>query len=71
MRTKGWPLSATDPAPDEDGLRVQLNDFVKEITMLFDETEKGVAAHPAASVLGALIVGLLIGRFLGRREGLS
>jgi hypothetical protein len=28
--------------------------------------EKGIAAHPAQSVVGALLVGILIGRLLGR-----
>jgi hypothetical protein len=28
--------------------------------------EKGIEAHPAQSVVGALLVGILIGRLLGR-----
>jgi ElaB/YqjD/DUF883 family membrane-anchored ribosome-binding protein len=31
-----------------------------------DHTAKGIAAHPAQSVVGALLVGILIGRLLGR-----
>ncbi len=31
------------------------------------EVEKDIASHPAQSVVGALVVGILIGRLLGRR----
>jgi len=33
----------------------------------FAETEKNISAHPAQSVIGALLVGILIGHLLGRR----
>jgi ElaB/YqjD/DUF883 family membrane-anchored ribosome-binding protein len=39
---------------------------MKEATSFFDEAEKNIAAHPTESVVGALLVGILIGRLLGR-----
>ena len=38
-----------------------------EIKNFFAETEKNISAHPGQSVIGALLVGILIGRLLGRR----
>jgi len=38
-----------------------------EASGFFDQADKNIAAHPTASVLGALVVGILIGRLLGRR----
>lgn len=64
------PTTAPEPAketPDERELRDQLHQFASELTSLFDEAEKGISAHPTQSVVGALLVGVLIGRLLGRR----
>lgn len=58
------PLSES---AEERNLREQLGDLVGEVTRLFDEAERNISAHPAASVAGALIIGILIGRMLGRR----
>jgi ElaB/YqjD/DUF883 family membrane-anchored ribosome-binding protein len=57
---------AGEPADDHE-LRDLLTEFIDEARTFIDEAEKTVSAHPARSVLGALIVGLLIGRLLGRR----
>ena len=38
-----------------------------EVTELFGKAETNIAAHPAQSVAAALLVGILIGRLLGRR----
>src|SRR5579871_6837531 len=38
-----------------------------EITELFGKAETSISAHPTQSVAGALLVGILIGRLLGRR----
>ena len=64
--------TATPPPPpieaaEERELRDQLRELVNEVTTFFEETEKNVAAHPTQSVVGALLVGVLIGRLLGRR----
>ena len=70
---------ATPPAPssslaepvnetaDEHQLRDHLRELTDEVTGFFEEAEKSVSAHPAQSVVGALLVGILIGRLLGRR----
>jgi ElaB/YqjD/DUF883 family membrane-anchored ribosome-binding protein len=65
------PLAAEPvlETPDDRDLRDQLGQFAKELTDLFQEAEKGVSAHPTQSVVGALLVGILIGRLLGRRSG--
>jgi ElaB/YqjD/DUF883 family membrane-anchored ribosome-binding protein len=52
---------------DEGELRDQLRDLTSEVTSFFEEAEKGISAHPTQSVVGALLVGILIGRLLGRR----
>ena len=66
--------TATPPPPpppqeaaEERELRDQLRELVNEVTTFFEETEKNIAAHPTQSVVGALLVGVLIGRLLGRR----
>lgn len=64
------PPNAAEPItdkPDERELRDQLGQFANELTNLFAEAEKGLSAHPTQSVVGALLVGILIGRLLGRR----
>ena len=42
-------------------------DLPGEVTGFFEEAEKSIATHPAQSVVGGLLVGILIGRLLGRR----
>lgn len=64
------PPKAPEPvaeSSDERELRDQLGQLVSEVTGFFEEAEKNIAAHPTQSVVGALIVGILIGRLLGRR----
>lgn len=61
---------SAEPAPDspeERELREQLHELANEVTSFFDEAEKSISAHPTESVVGALLVGILIGRLLGRR----
>ena len=62
---------ATPPPPkeaaEEGELREQLRELMNEATAFFAEAEKNIAAHPTESVVGALLVGVLIGRLLGRR----
>jgi ElaB/YqjD/DUF883 family membrane-anchored ribosome-binding protein len=60
------PATAT-PDAEEKKLREEIDDFLKEASGLFEEAEKNIAAHPTASVIGALVVGILIGRMLARR----
>ena len=63
------PPTTAEPAepPDKAELEGQMRQFAHELTELFGEAEKGISAHPAQSVAGALLVGILIGRLLGRR----
>jgi hypothetical protein len=66
------PTAAPPPPPEETAaeeheLRQQLRELVNEATTFFEEAEKNIAAHPTESVVGALLVGVLIGRLLGRR----
>jgi hypothetical protein len=64
------PPTAAEPPPepsDEVELHGQMRQFAHELTELFGEAEKGISAHPTQSVAGALLVGILIGRLLGRR----
>ena len=59
------PVGGT--ADDDDDVRNQLGELVDAITGFLEEAEKDIAAHPARSVIGALVVGILIGRLMGRR----
>jgi ElaB/YqjD/DUF883 family membrane-anchored ribosome-binding protein len=64
------PTAAAEPsakASDELELQSYLRQLADEVTELFGEAEKGISAHPTQSVAGALLVGVLIGRLLGRR----
>jgi ElaB/YqjD/DUF883 family membrane-anchored ribosome-binding protein len=63
------PAASASPAEtaEEHELRQQLRELVNEVTTFFEEAEKDIAAHPTQSVVGALLVGVLIGRLLGRR----
>jgi ElaB/YqjD/DUF883 family membrane-anchored ribosome-binding protein len=68
--TTGATAAAAEPAKEtveEHELRNQLREFVDEITEFFQEAEKSISAHPTESVVGALLVGILIGWMLGRR----
>jgi len=61
-------VSKTSAEPGEEKQSLdEINDFAEEIKTLFEEAEKSVSAHPTQSVVGALLVGILIGRLLGRR----
>ena len=48
-------------------LHGHLRQLADELAELFAEAETGISAHPTQSVAGALILGILIGRLLGRR----
>ena len=44
----------------------ELLDFANGIKEFLGEAERNISSHPAASTLGAVLVGILIGRLLGR-----
>jgi ElaB/YqjD/DUF883 family membrane-anchored ribosome-binding protein len=49
-----------------DNLMDQMRTLAQEISAFAEETEKGVVNHPLTSVLGALVLGILIGRLFHR-----
>jgi ElaB/YqjD/DUF883 family membrane-anchored ribosome-binding protein len=64
------PAVAAEPSqkPSEDvELQAYLRQLADEVTELFGKAETSISAHPTQSVAGALLVGILIGRLLGRR----
>lgn len=64
------PESAAAGAPSDSEIRYlqeQLRELVDEVRNFFEEGEKNISAHPTESVLGAMLVGILIGVLLGRR----
>jgi hypothetical protein len=48
------------------GLNEQLRILAHEISAFAEEAEKGIVNHRLASVVGALILGILIGRMIHR-----
>ena len=59
--------AAVDDAIDEHQLRDHLHELTKEISGFLEEAENGISAHPKQSVVGALLIGILIGRLFGHR----
>jgi ElaB/YqjD/DUF883 family membrane-anchored ribosome-binding protein len=49
-----------------DNLMDQMRTLAQEISDFAEDTEKGVVNHPLTSVLGALVLGVLIGRLFHR-----
>jgi ElaB/YqjD/DUF883 family membrane-anchored ribosome-binding protein len=49
-----------------DTLMDQMRTLAQEISAFAEDTEKGVANHPLTSVLGALVLGIVIGRLFHR-----
>jgi hypothetical protein len=60
------PAEPADDAGQEEALGY-LRELTVEATRFFEEAEKNIATHPTESVVGALLIGIVIGRFLGRR----
>lgn len=64
------PGSVEPGEPPEESQRElwdQLRDLTGEVTNFFEEAEKSISAHPTQSIVSALLVGIFIGRLLGRR----
>jgi len=74
-RLAAAPRSETPQAPaesvketsDQRELRDQLHQLASELAGFFDQVETNISTHPTQSVVGALLVGILIGRLLGTR----
>jgi ElaB/YqjD/DUF883 family membrane-anchored ribosome-binding protein len=54
-------------AIEERQLDGELRELVDAVKEFVQDAEKNASAHPAATAVGAMIVGILIGRLLGRR----
>jgi len=52
---------------EEEKLKGELHELIDTVKEFVEDAEKNLSAHPAASVMGAMLVGILIGRLLGRR----
>ena len=63
------PPPPADPVEtlDDSEFGDQLRELANEVTSFFGDAEKTISAHPTQSVAGALLVGILIGRLIGRR----
>ena len=62
------PSSSAEPShtsEEKRELRDQLGELANAVTSFLEEAERDIAAHPAQSVIAALVVGILIGRLLG------
>ena len=64
-KTAGRAVRPEDEV-EEQGMQGQLRELVNAIKEFAEEADKNVSAHPAANVMGVLVVGILIGRLLGR-----
>jgi ElaB/YqjD/DUF883 family membrane-anchored ribosome-binding protein len=54
-------------AADGQQLHGTVGKFVEAIAEFFEEAEKNVSVHPAAHMIGGIVVGILIGRLVRRR----
>jgi len=61
-------IDPEEPAAEStvDTLMEQMRTLAQEISAFAEDTEKGVVNHPLTSVLGALVLGILIGRLFHR-----
>ena len=57
----------TEDAAEEGHIAAQLQDLVDHIKEFAEEAEQNIAEHPTATVVGALLLGILIGRLLAKR----
>jgi hypothetical protein len=65
------PVNTIGPTADASAhgneLRDQLQHLADELKDFFEGAGKSISDHPARSAVGAMLVGILIGRLLGRR----
>ena len=60
------PIEAIEAAK-EPQLEGQLREVLEAIKEFGQTVEENATSHPAATAVGALIIGILIGRLIGRR----
>ena len=66
------PPSSAEPIHEDEekhALRDQLSELANTVTSFLEDAQEEISAHPAQSVVGALVAGILIGWLLGRRGG--
>ena len=62
--TQFAPPGQPSPGQQTNG---EFVDFVNMIKELAEDTEKKMSTHPMTNVMGALVIGILIGRLFSRR----
>ena len=60
------PIEAIEAAKDPQ-LEGQLREVLEAVKEFGQTVEENATSHPAATAVGALIIGILIGRLMGRR----
>jgi hypothetical protein len=66
LRAERSDAAKSDEPAVDAGFTDQLQALASEISALAEEAEKGLINHPLAGVLGALVLGILIGRITHR-----
>ena len=61
------PSNVRIEADDERKVGEDLREFLEEMTKFVQDAEKNITEHPTVSLVGALVIGILIGRTFGRR----
>jgi ElaB/YqjD/DUF883 family membrane-anchored ribosome-binding protein len=56
-----------EEAAEDRHIVEQLQDLIATFKDYIQEAEHNIEEHPAASVIGALLLGILIGRHIGKR----
>jgi hypothetical protein len=59
--------SAEQESAEDRHILEQLQDLIAIVREYIEDAEHNVAEHPALSVIGALLLGILIGRHIGKR----
>ena len=59
--------AAPDGATDSETRRDEISELMSEAVRFLEERESDMGAHPVAIAIGGIVVGLIIGRMLGRR----
>ncbi len=59
--------AAPDGAADRETPRDEISELMSEAARFLEERESEMGAHPIAMAIGGIVVGLIIGRMLGRR----
>ena len=63
----GPAAAAPDGAADSETPRDEIGELMSEAARFLEERESEMGAHPIAIAIGGIVVGLIVGRMLGRR----